>query len=132
MRFFDYKKVKDFERKKANELFGSAEYPTDLASSVRLAINLYHSFDIQISQRLTSSQIMGIKSKAVDVAPGKRVNTNSSAKNYRIKLTDQERKKVEELIRNAKSLQEIISLEKELNEGRIPVAAMEIDDPMEE
>lgn len=109
VRFFDYKKVKDFERKKANELFGSAEYPTDLASS-----------------------IMGIKSKAVDVAPGKRVNTNSSAKNYRIKLTDQERKKVEELIRNAKSLQEIISLEKELNEGRIPVAAMEIDDPMEE
>ncbi|POS82377.1 L domain-like protein, partial [Erysiphe pulchra] len=114
VRFFDYKKVKDFERKKAIELFGTAEKSTDLASS-----------------KLTYSQIMGKKSKAANVTLGKRVNTNSSAKNFRIKLTETERKKVEELIRNAKSLQEIISLEKELNEGRIPVAAMEIDDPME-
>ncbi|RKF59525.1 U2 small nuclear ribonucleoprotein A' [Erysiphe neolycopersici] len=109
VRFFDYKKVKDFERKKATELFGTAERPTDLASS-----------------------IIGIKSKAVDVTLGKRVQTNSYAKNYRIKLTEQERKKVEELIRNAKSLQEIISLEKELNEGRIPAAAIDIDVPMED
>ena len=38
----------------------------------------------------------------------------------RIKLTDEERKHVEEMIRNAKSLQEISRLEKEINEGRIP------------
>jgi U2 small nuclear ribonucleoprotein A' len=49
-----------------------------------------------------------------------------------VKLTNQERKKVEEMIRNAKSLQEIIRLEKELNEGRIPAGAQGADDAMEE
>lgn len=38
----------------------------------------------------------------------------------RLKLTDVERKRVEKMIREAKSLQEITRLEKELNEGRIP------------
>ncbi|RAL63957.1 hypothetical protein DID88_003145 [Monilinia fructigena] len=52
-------------------------------------------------------------------------------KSYRVKLTEKERKKVEELIKNAKSLQEIIKLEKELNEGRVPAAAQG-DDLMEE
>lgn len=37
-----------------------------------------------------------------------------------MKLTDKEKKRVEAMIRNAKSLQEITRLEKELNEGRIP------------
>lgn len=37
-----------------------------------------------------------------------------------MKLTAKERKRVEKLIREAKSLQEITRLEKELNEGRIP------------
>lgn len=40
-----------------------------------------------------------------------------------MKLTDKEKKRVEMLIRNAKSLQEITRLEKELNEGRIPGGA---------
>ncbi len=34
MRFLDYQKVKDAERLKAKELFGSAEAPTELASLV--------------------------------------------------------------------------------------------------
>lgn len=55
----------------------------------------------------------------------------STSKNYRVKLTDKERKKVEELIRNAKSLQDIQRLERELNEGRVPAAAQG-GDPMEE
>lgn len=38
----------------------------------------------------------------------------------RVKLTAAERKRVEEMIKNAKSLQEIAQLEKALNEGRIP------------
>ena len=42
----------------------------------------------------------------------------------RVKLTDKERKRVEKMIREAKSLQEIAKLEKELNEGRIPRGAM--------
>lgn len=34
VRFLDYQKVKDAERQKARELFGSAEAPTELASRV--------------------------------------------------------------------------------------------------
>lgn len=34
MRFLDYKKVKDAERKKAEELFGTAAEPSALASKV--------------------------------------------------------------------------------------------------
>jgi U2 small nuclear ribonucleoprotein A' len=75
---------------------------------------------------------MGVKSKTFDVPSANGTLTSSSSKNYRVKLTDKERKKVEEMIRNAKSLQEIIRLEKELNEGRIPVGAQGADDAMEE
>jgi len=35
VRFLDYQKVKEAERKRAGELFGTAERPTDLASKVR-------------------------------------------------------------------------------------------------
>lgn len=35
VRYFDFIKVRDVERKKAAELFGSADEPTDLASKVR-------------------------------------------------------------------------------------------------
>lgn len=34
MRFLDYQKVKQAEREKAAELFGSVEEPTELASQV--------------------------------------------------------------------------------------------------
>ncbi len=43
-------------------------------------------------------------------------------KAYRVQLTPTEKKRVEELIRNAKSLAEISRLEKELKEGRVPGA----------
>jgi len=107
VRFLDYQKVKDVERKKATELFGTTSEPSELAS-----------------------KIMGIKSRTFDV-PSMNGAAAPSAKAYRVKLTDKERKKVEELIRNAKSLQDIIRLEKELNEGRVPAAAQGADE-MEE
>ena len=75
---------------------------------------------------------MGIKSRTFDIPSNSIVAINGSAttagsgagdKQYRVKLTDQEKKKVEEMIRNAKSLQEITRLEKDLNEGRIPGGA---------
>jgi U2 small nuclear ribonucleoprotein A' len=66
---------------------------------------------------------MGVKSKTFDVSTANGTTTSSTTKGLRVKLTDKERKRVEELIRNAKSLQEIIKLEKELNEGRVPAAA---------
>ncbi|KAL3419774.1 U2 small nuclear ribonucleoprotein A [Phlyctema vagabunda] len=108
VRFLDYKKVKDFERKQAAEIFGTAAEPSALAST-----------------------IMGVKSKTFDI-PANGTVTATSSKNYRVKLTDKERKKVEELIKNAKSLQDIIRLEKELNEGRVPAAAQGGDDAMED
>lgn len=75
---------------------------------------------------------MGVKSRTFDIPTANGTSATSSSKNYRVKLTDKERKKVEELIRNAKSLQDIIRLEKELNEGRVPVGAQGADDDMEE
>jgi len=74
---------------------------------------------------------MGVKSRTFDIpttANGTTTTTSSrtntdGGKAYRVKLTDKEKKRVEEMIRNAKSLQEITRLEKELNEGRIPGVA---------
>ena len=75
---------------------------------------------------------MGVKSKTFDIPSANGTSSASTSKNYRVKLTDKERKKVEELIRNAKSLQDIIRLERELNEGRVPSGAQGLDDAMEE
>ena len=44
-----------------------------------------------------------------------------------MKLTEKERKRVEVMIRNAKSLAEITRLERELNEGRVPGGIVEGD-----
>ncbi len=68
---------------------------------------------------------MGIKSRTFDV-PASTAEVGGS-KSYRVKLTDKEKKRVEELIKNAKSLQEISRLEKELLEGKIPGGAMDLD-----
>lgn len=73
---------------------------------------------------------MGVKSKTFET-PSLNGASASSSKNVRVKLSAKERKKVEEMIKNAKSLDDIIRLEKELNEGRVPVAAQD-DDAMEE
>jgi len=105
VRFLDYKKVKDIERAKAKEMFGTAAEPSALASKT-----------------------MGVKSRTFDIPAANGSSVTSSSKSYRVKLTDKERKRVEELIRNAKSLQDIIRLEKELNEGRVPVGAQGPDD----
>ena len=66
---------------------------------------------------------MGIKSRTFDIPDSASTPINGT-KAYRVKLTDKEKKRVEALIRNAKSLQEIARLEKELNEGRIPGGAI--------
>jgi U2 small nuclear ribonucleoprotein A' len=42
VRFLDYKKVKDVEREKAKELFGTAAEPSALASKVRLAHSCHY------------------------------------------------------------------------------------------
>jgi len=102
IRFLDFQKVKDSERSKAKELFGTTDEPTELAQ-----------------------KIIAVRSnKATSFAPSA-PSTNGTGKQYRVQLTPQERKKVEQLIRNAKSLQEITRLEKELNEGRIPTGEVD-------
>ncbi|KAK5657767.1 hypothetical protein OQA88_2840 [Cercophora sp. LCS_1] len=110
VRFLDYTKVKDAERQRAKELFGAADAPTELASS-----------------------IMGLKSKTFDVTAAASSASGASASRLsRLKLTDKERKKLQDMIKKADSLEEIIRLEKALNEGRLPPGVMADGDAMEE
>ncbi|RYP16851.1 hypothetical protein DL765_004872 [Monosporascus sp. GIB2] len=107
VRFLDYQKVKDAERKRAEELFGTAEEPTDLAS-----------------------KLMGIKSKTFDAS----LSSSSSGvatKMSRMKLTDKEKKRLQDMIKKATSLDEITRLETMLREGRLP-AGVHLNDEMEE
>ncbi|KAJ5803088.1 U2 small nuclear ribonucleoprotein A [Penicillium pulvis] len=108
LRFFDYQKVKDVERAKAKELFGTFEEPSALASKIK-----------------------GIKSKTFDASIAAATNNASTDKAIRVKLTDAERKRVEKMIREAKSMAEITRLEKELNEGRIPGGALGASEDMD-
>ncbi|TDZ38914.1 U2 small nuclear ribonucleoprotein A' [Colletotrichum spinosum] len=98
VRFLDYQKVKEAEREKGRELFGTAEEPTAEASKV-----------------------MGTKSKTLDasIANGA-AGAGAPSKLSRIKLTDKEKERLKEMIKKADSLQEIIRLEKMLSEGTIP------------
>ena len=126
MRFLDFKKVKNVERKKAEELFGTAAEPSALASKVSLFVVL-----VCLKAKPNFEQIMGVKSRTFEAPSENGVAGATTSKNYRVKLTDAERKKVEVLIKNAKTLQDIIRLEKELNEGRVPASAQG-EDAMEE
>ncbi|KAH6958747.1 leucine-rich repeat-domain-containing protein [Fusarium avenaceum] len=94
VRFLDFIKVKESEREKARELFGTEEEPTPLAS-----------------------KIQGIKTTTFNASAD---GSDAPSKLSRIKLTDVEKKRLQERIKKATSLQEIIALEKELNEGRLP------------
>lgn len=124
IRFLDYQKVKDVERAKATELFGTAKEPSALASKVNFFLPQPPSSSHTPkplhpdANPPSPQQITGIKSRTFDI-PSALASTPGD-KTYRVKLTEKERKRVEGLIRNAKSLQEITRLEKELNEGRIP------------
>ncbi|KAF3803182.1 Serine/threonine-protein kinase VPS15 [Colletotrichum gloeosporioides] len=104
VRFLDYGKVKEAEREKARELFGTAEEPSALASKANAANSL--------------RQIMGIKSKTLEVSAAN--GAAAPSKLSRIKLTDKEKERLKEMIKKADSLQEIIRLEKMLTEGTIP------------
>lgn len=128
MRFLDYQKVKQAEREKATELFGTAEEPTELASKVGppSAGSLLMACVLIEDGR----QIKGIKSQtfAVSTTNGE---ATSGSKMKRLKLTDKEKQRLQERIKKASSLEEIIRLEKELEEGRLPAGIMG-DDAMEE
>jgi U2 small nuclear ribonucleoprotein A' len=128
VRFLDYQKVKDAERQQAKELFGSADAPTELASQVS---GIQQHLPGLEEGGLTGLQIMGVKSKTFDVGAANAAAGGQGSKISRLKLTDKERKKLQEMIKKADSLEEIIRLEKALNEGRLPPGVM-VDDEMEE
>lgn len=75
-------------------------------------------------------QIMGTKATAFDVAANG--STGVTSKLSRLKLTGKERKKLQDLVKKATSLEEIIRLEKALQEGRLPPGIILEDDAMEE
>lgn len=106
LRFLDYQRVRDLERDEAKELFGTIKEPSELALKVR-----------------------GVKSKAVDAgaATNGRAPSASSGKAFRAVLTDKEKKRVQEMLQNAKSMAEIDRIEKDLAEGRVPRGAADAD-----
>ncbi|KAI1373867.1 L domain-like protein [Hypoxylon crocopeplum] len=111
VRFLDFVKVKDVERKQAKALFGSPNAPTDLAS-----------------------KIMGVKSKTFDSANGAAAGGAGgglSTRMSRMKLTDKEKRRLQDMIKRATSLDEITRLETMLREGRMP-PGVHMDDEMEE
>ncbi|GAW18613.1 hypothetical protein ANO14919_080910 [Xylariales sp. No.14919] len=110
VRFLDYEKVKDAERKHAIELFGTPESPTELAT-----------------------KIMNVKSKAFGASSLENEGgaAGLSVRMSRIKLTDKEKKRLQDMIKRATSLDEITRLETMLREGRLP-AGVHLDDEMEE
>lgn len=95
IRFLDYQKVKDSERSKAKEIFGTHEAPTELAQGILAA---------------SANKSMNY------IAPA----ANGTAKPSRVTLNDREKARVHALIKNAKSMTEVERLEKDISEGRIP------------
>lgn len=61
-----------------------------------------------------------MRSRTFDAGAAAAADGRPGAKVQRTKLTDEERRRVEEMVRNARSLGEIARLEKELSEGRVP------------
>lgn len=106
MRYLDFAKVKDVEREKARELFGTTEEPTELAS-----------------------KIMGEKSKGfvVPTTNGGGADAHGKERIY----TDEEKKRMRAAIQAASSLAEMARLEKDFAEGRIPAHILEGGDAME-
>ncbi|KAM7200072.1 Leucine-rich repeat domain containing protein [Naviculisporaceae sp. PSN 640] len=110
VRFFDFQKVKDAERKEAKDLFGTADKPTELAR-----------------------KIIGIKSKSFDVGTSANGEKEKASKISRLNLTPEEKKKLADLVKKATSMEEINRLEKDFMEGRIPAGILSGDgDAMEE
>lgn len=105
IRFLDYRRVRDIERDQAKSLFGTLSEPTELVQQIR-----------------------GVKSKTFDTA----TTTSKGAvaqggKAFRAVLSATEKKRVQEMLQNAKSMAEIDRIEKDLAEGRIPRGAADAD-----
>lgn len=103
IRFLDFQKVKEAERDRAKELFGTFEAPTELAQG-----------------------IIAVRSKNLS-GPLAVPSMNGVGKNTKMKLTEKEKKRLEDRIKKAKTLKEVQMLEKALAEGRLPADVAEED-----
>ncbi|KAI1491682.1 leucine-rich repeat-domain-containing protein [Biscogniauxia mediterranea] len=121
VRFLDYAKVKDAERHQARELFGKRDEPTELASKIMGVKS--KTFDASL---LSASAAAGASSNG-----GVGGSSGLTARMSRIKLTDKEKKRLQDMIKRATSLDEITRLETMLREGRMP-AGVHLADEMEE
>ena len=106
LRFLDYQRVRDIDRREAKELLGTLTEPTEVASKIR-----------------------GVKSKTFDSGPTTNGKTPaaSGGKAFRAVLTDSEKKRVQEMLQNAKSMAEIDRIERDLAEGRVPRGTADAD-----
>jgi len=95
LRFLDFQKVKDSERTKAEELFGTHDAPSELTRTI-------------------------LASRANGAFGGAPVLTNGADKFTNHNWSPAERMRYDTLIRNVKSLAEITRLEKMRAEGRVP------------
>jgi U2 small nuclear ribonucleoprotein A' len=102
LRFLDFQRIRDAERKQATDLFGTLESPTELAAKLR-----------------------GVKSKAFDSSST--LNGKAASKGMRTQLSATEKQRVQEMIKNARSIADITRIEKDLAEGRIPAGAADAD-----
>ncbi|EWC47971.1 U2 small nuclear ribonucleoprotein A' [Drechslerella stenobrocha 248] len=98
VRYLDYERVRDAERKAAEKLFGTEDDPTAAAA-----------------------QILGVKSRHFDVSS---VDPRGE-KNFKTTYTQNEKTRIQDMIRNAKSLEEVARLEKQLREGTLIMASAE-------
>lgn len=112
IRYLDLQKVKDAERARAVELFGTFEEPTDLAKSVMAS---------------GAGATSGLASMTLTNGSGRPTNGAGA----RAKFTQDQEKRLRVLINKATSLAEVQRLEKALNEGRLP-AGLGGDDAMDE
>ncbi|KAF3908070.1 hypothetical protein ABW21_db0204582 [Orbilia brochopaga] len=103
VRYLDYERVRDAERKAAQKLFGTEDDPTPAAA-----------------------QILGVKSRHFDVSTDAR-----GEKNFKTTYTQSEKQRIQDMIRNAKSLDEVARLEKQLREGTLIIASTD-DEEMED
>ncbi|KAI7353423.1 U2-associated snRNP A [Hortaea werneckii] len=109
IRFLDFQKVKDAERNKAQELFGTFDQPTELAQSI-IAVRSSKSF----SAAAPTGDAGGV------------------AKGKGMKITETEKRRFEALVRKAKTLAEVQKLEKMFAEGKLPAEVMGDGDAMDE
>ncbi|KAF2148996.1 small nuclear ribonucleoprotein U2, A [Myriangium duriaei CBS 260.36] len=96
VRHLDFIRVRDAERTASRELFGTLVAPTDTAR--------------KILQQTTG--------RPLPVADGD--GGEPPAKRMKVRMTDEERKRVEQMVRDATSLKEIERLERMIAEGRVP------------